>query len=117
MQPTYNQGISSNQPTTTPMEPATSPLPFNVTSNTAVHKEYYHFILEGPTPINLYVQLQDMPGESLVDMEEASNNVWVSLDWIVVDWFFNYNKRMGIGGVLPDEEVIKNIALAFWQDL
>ena len=116
MQPSSNES-SDYSPMASPMEPPTGQLTLNVTSNTAVHKEYYHFVFEAPTPINLYVQLLDMPGESLVDMEEDGNNVWVSLDWIVVDWFSNYNKRMGIDGVLPEGEVIKNIALAFWQDL
>ena len=115
MQPSSNES-SDYSPMASPMEPPTGQLTLNVTSNTAVHKEYYHFVFEAPTPINLYVQLLDMPGESLVDMEEDGNNVWVSLEWGIVDWFFNWDKDWDAGGMITREEAIKNIALAYWYD-
>ena len=82
---------------------------------TKEHKEHYEFIIDAPTPINLYVQFEYMETDQPFDYEQSDNNVWLTFDWIIFDWFNNYNRRMGIEGDKLD--VVKNIALTFWEDL
>lgn len=82
---------------------------------TTEHKEHYEFIIDAPTPINLYVQFEYMDNDKFFDWDQNDNNVWLTFDWTVLDWFTNYNHRMGIE--VDQLDVVKNIALTFWEDL
>ena len=56
-----------------------------------------------------------MDNDKFFDWDQNDNNVWLTFDWTVLDWFTNYNHRMGIE--VDQLDVVKNIALTFWEDL
>ena len=88
----------------------------NATIQTAQHKECYKFIINGPRPINLHVKLVFMDDEAFFDRDQDSENIWLTFDWVVLDWFKNFNRRMGTNQV-SDDEVVKAMALAWLEEV
>ena len=101
-------------PPSSPRDPPRRQYPLNAIT-TREHKEHYKFIIKDSSPINLYVQFEYMDNDKFFDWESNGNHVWLTFDWMVLDWFTNYNRRMGIQ--VDELDVVKNIALTFWEDL
>ena len=112
--PRYNQSSYSSALPSDFESPVASPI--EPPRMQARQNEYFHYVLPGyEEPLNLYVEVITKP-EPYIDIHEDGYNVWVSLEWGIVDWFFNWDKDWDAGGMITREEAIKNIALAYWYD-
>ena len=86
-------------------------------NNTNNNQDLFHYLVgDFHKPIDLYVQFKF--AEDLVHFERNNDKdqIWITIDWIVLDWFKNFAKKM-IDNQVQDSQVVKGMALAFIDEL
>ena len=81
-------------------------------------RQEYRFVIKHDNNFfNFHVQFEYVrDNEDLFYIDEDDDFVFISFDFRVFDWFKAFTKRMGINQV-PDDELVKHIAVTYWKDI
>ena len=78
--------------------------------------EEYRFVIEHDrTFLYFHVQFSYLGNDLFFDNREEGDNVFIWFDFSILDWFKAFAKSMGMNEV-PNDELVKHIALTFWED-
>ena len=78
-------------------------------------KENRFVIEHDKTFVYFHVQFSYLDDdEPFYDIREDGDNVFIWFDFKILDWFKAFTRSMGMNQV-PDDELVKNIAVTFWE--
>ena len=56
-----------------------------------------------------------MEDNKFFQIDHEDDHIWITMDWVMLDWFKNYSRRMGIEQ--PEEQMVKALALSFMDEI
>ena len=87
------------------------------TSVQSNNKDMFHYLVgDFHKPIDLYLQFKYIEDLVMFNVNKKEDQIQITIDWIVLEWFKTFSRRMGSNQV-PEEQIIKCMALAFIEEL
>ena len=89
--------------------------PEEVPANPVQHQDYFEFSTNHRgRRINFYVNFEYQGDGDLFDFDVDGDEVVFAFDWVVLDLFKNFSRKIGLGR-MADETVVKNLVMAWFE--